>query len=49
MEIRALGEAYPVATNESAAGRQENRRVEIVVSDAQGEFPDSARRVAATR
>lgn len=49
MEIRALGEAYPVATNETAAGRQENRRVEIVVSDAQGEFPDSARRVAATR
>ena len=40
------GEAYPVASNETTAGRQENRRVEIVVSDPDGEFPDAAERSA---
>jgi outer membrane protein OmpA-like peptidoglycan-associated protein len=29
---RGLGEAQPVATNDTAAGRQQNRRVELVVS-----------------
>ena len=33
-----LGEAYPVASNETASGQQENRRVEIVFSDASGTF-----------
>lgn len=37
-----LGEAYPVASNDSAAGMQENRRVEIVVSDPDGDFPAAA-------
>ena len=32
------GEHYPVASNNNAAGRQQNRRVEIVFSDAQGQF-----------
>ena len=33
---RAYGEAYPVADNGSAEGRQLNRRVEIVLSDDKG-------------
>lgn len=34
-----LGESEPVASNDTAAGRQQNRRVEIVLSDASGAFP----------
>ncbi|HKY01105.1 MAG TPA: OmpA family protein [Burkholderiales bacterium] len=34
--IQAYGEAFPVASNDNAAGRQLNRRVEIVFSDEQG-------------
>jgi outer membrane protein OmpA-like peptidoglycan-associated protein len=47
--IRAvgLGEAYPVAGNDSDAGMQQNRRVEIVISDEQGKFPEGAERTAA--
>ena len=33
---RGYGKAYPVAGNEAAAGRQLNRRVEIVLSDESG-------------
>jgi outer membrane protein OmpA-like peptidoglycan-associated protein len=32
------GKAYPVASNDTAAGRQQNRRVEVVFSDASGHF-----------
>jgi len=39
---RGLGKAYPVASNDSAAGRQQNRRVEIVFSDASGRFAQGA-------
>ena len=47
--IRAvgLGEAYPVASNVGAAGQQQNRRVEILFSDAGGAFPPGAERLAA--
>ena len=49
LEIIGLGESYPVATNDTSAGREENRRVEVVLSDAQGVFLESARRTASTR
>jgi hypothetical protein len=43
-----LGEGQPVASNDSAAGRQQNRRVELVVSGAsiggQTETPTAALR-----
>ena len=38
------GEVRPVAGNDTPGGRQQNRRVEIVVSDAQGVFADDGRR-----
>lgn len=39
-QVRAegLGDTDPVGTNDTAKGRQENRRVDIVFSDAQGHF-----------
>ncbi len=33
IETRGYGEAYPVATNDTPAGRQLNRRVEVVLSE----------------
>jgi len=44
-----LGEAYPVASNDSPAGMQQNRRVEIVISDEQGSFPQGSERTATAR
>jgi len=32
IRVRGFGEAQPVASNDSAAGRQQNRRVELIVS-----------------
>lgn len=42
LRAQGLGEQFPVASNDTTAGRQENRRVEIIVSsdDASG-FPNS--------
>jgi len=37
-----LGEAYPVASNDSSAGRQQNRRVDIVFSNESGQFSEAA-------
>jgi outer membrane protein OmpA-like peptidoglycan-associated protein len=42
-EVLGRGEAFPVAGNETAAGRQQNRRVEIVFSDQSGKFAQGSR------
>jgi len=42
VETRGRGEAYPVASNDSAEGRQQNRRVEIIFSDEGGSFAQGA-------
>ena len=34
-----LGESFPVAPNDTSAGRQANRRVEIIISDESGDIP----------
>lgn len=44
LRTAGLGEAYPVANNDTAAGMQQNRRVEIVISDRDGSFPEAAER-----
>jgi len=31
--VRGFGKIRPVASNDTAAGRQTNRRVEIIISD----------------
>ncbi|MDD3936088.1 OmpA family protein [Rhodoferax sp.] len=38
IDMRGYGESFPVATNDSAASRQLNRRVEIVLSDDSGKI-----------
>lgn len=40
--IRALGygEEFPVASNDTAAGQQQNRRVEVIISDQGGNVPE---------
>jgi outer membrane protein OmpA-like peptidoglycan-associated protein len=38
IDSKGLGKAYPVASNDTQAGRQQNRRVEIVFSDQSGRF-----------
>ena len=45
-QVEGLGKEFPVATNDTQAGRQQNRRVEIVFSDDSGRFAEGA---AATR
>jgi outer membrane protein OmpA-like peptidoglycan-associated protein len=38
LAAEGLGKEFPVATNDTQAGRQQNRRVEIVFSDDSGRF-----------
>jgi outer membrane protein OmpA-like peptidoglycan-associated protein len=42
IQTKGLGKSYPVATNDTQAGRQQNRRVEIVFSDTSGRFAQSS-------
>jgi outer membrane protein OmpA-like peptidoglycan-associated protein len=37
------GKGYPVASNDTPEGRQQNRRVEIVFSDDSGRFAQGVR------
>jgi outer membrane protein OmpA-like peptidoglycan-associated protein len=46
IEVVGRGPAMPVASNDTSAGRQQNRRVEMVFSDGTGRFAEGARGVA---
>jgi len=41
--IRGYGEAFPVASNATAEGRQRNRRVEVIISDEKGVLTERTR------
>ena len=41
-QTMGLGEAYPIASNDTSAGRQQNRRVDIVFSNSSGQFSQAA-------
>jgi outer membrane protein OmpA-like peptidoglycan-associated protein len=49
LQAEGLGEDFPVATNDTAAGMQQNRRVEILISDQDGTFPDEGRQTSSLR
>jgi outer membrane protein OmpA-like peptidoglycan-associated protein len=48
-EAKGLGKDFPVASNDTQAGRQQNRRVEIVFSDASGRFAQSGSQSSSSR
>ena len=41
--VKGLGLDYPIANNATAAGRQTNRRVEVIISDESGRVTERAR------
>jgi outer membrane protein OmpA-like peptidoglycan-associated protein len=49
IRTRGLGEAEPIASNSTAAGRQQNRRVDVVISDEEGAIPLADRSAAVRR
>lgn len=38
LDVKAMGEKNPIADNGTVEGRQQNRRVQLIFSDAQGRF-----------
>ncbi|MGK7371101.1 MAG: OmpA family protein [Candidatus Halalkalibacterium sp. M3_1C_030] len=40
IQIRGYGESFPVASNDNEAGRQRNRRVEVIISDKDGNIDE---------
>lgn len=43
-QVVGKGQAFPVASNATPAGRQQNRRVEVVFSDQSGRFAEAPQR-----
>jgi len=39
IQVRGYGEAFPVVSNDTTGGRAQNRRVEVIISDANGTIP----------
>jgi outer membrane protein OmpA-like peptidoglycan-associated protein len=48
-EAKGLGKDFPVASNDTQSGRQQNRRVEIVFSDASGRFAQGGTQSSSSR
>ncbi len=42
MRTIGYGEQFPVASNATSDGRQQNRRVEVIISDKEGSIPNRA-------